>query len=118
MGIVLLLILLIVVFVVAGDLFKGDSSESSKTTTAVSETTEITEMQEATTTAVGSAMPQLLGKNFENAKRSTSWITFDEEEYTAMSTPWSDLLAGIRSRCNFRFLGKGKGSGQQGFCNG
>ena len=34
-GIVLLLILLIVVFVVAGDLFKGDSSESSKTTTAI-----------------------------------------------------------------------------------
>ena len=81
-GIVLLLILLIVVFVVAGDLFKGDSSESSKTTTAVSETTEITEMQEATTTAVGdSVMPQLLGKNFENAKTQyASWITFDEEE--------------------------------------
>ena len=81
-GIVLLLILLIVVFVVAGDLFKGDSSESSKTTTAVSETTEITEMQEATTTAVGdSVMPQLVGKNFENAKTQyASWITFDEEE--------------------------------------
>ena len=89
MGIVLLLILLIVVFVVAGDLFKGDSSESSKTTTAVSETTEITEMQEATTTAVGdSVMPQLLGKNLKTQKRSMPpGSPLTKKKYTAMSTP-------------------------------
>ena len=101
-GIVLLLILLIVVFVVAGDLFKGDSSESSKTTTAISETTAVSETQEVTTTAaVGdSVMPQLLGKNFENAKTQyASWITFDAEEvfsdqYAAGQICWQEYEVG------------------------
>ncbi|MFR6495813.1 MAG: hypothetical protein ACLUOF_04875 [Ruminococcus sp.] len=54
----LLLILLIVVFVVAVDLFKGDSSESSKTTTAVSETAEHRDA-EAIQSVGDSVMPQL-----------------------------------------------------------
>ena len=98
----MLLILLIVVFVVAGDLFKGDSSESSKTTTAISETTAVSETQEVTTTAaVGdSVMPQLLGKNFENAKTQyASWITFDAEEvfsdqYAAGQICWQEYEVG------------------------
>lgn len=101
-GIVLLLILLIVVFVVAGDLFKGDSSESSKTTTAISETTAVSETQEVTTTAAAgdSVMPQLLGKNFENAKTQyASWITFDAEEvfsdqYAAGQICWQEYEVG------------------------